>query len=303
MVQKFSISLTPDDSGYVGRKCPKCSEYFKVNLTTGSLPKGVICPYCCYHGNSSEFHTSEQLEYAKSVAIKQTLGPLFKELEQSFKGIETSSSCGFIQFKVKTSGTLFKIQHYQEKILQTDVTCDNCGLQFSIYGVFSSCPNCGRLNAKLIFEKSIEVLKRKLKLAQDKSIDKNLQDDLMEGSLIGGVSSFDAFGKALRRKHLTKFPVFPKGLFQNFLALCIGVQEGLGKPIQRFTDDSDFLLKMFQVRHIYIHNAGVIDDGFIRKCPDFSSKKGRKYDLEESELDSFLEKVKILGINLYNEVE
>jgi Zn finger protein HypA/HybF involved in hydrogenase expression len=45
------------------------------------------------------------------------------------------------------------IKHYQEKILETNIACDNCGLVFSIYGVFSNCPDCGRLNAKVIFEK------------------------------------------------------------------------------------------------------------------------------------------------------
>jgi Zn finger protein HypA/HybF involved in hydrogenase expression len=37
--------------------------------------------------------------------------------------------------------------------VETNIACDNCGLVFSIYGVFSNCPDCGRLNAKVIFEK------------------------------------------------------------------------------------------------------------------------------------------------------
>ena len=45
---------------------------------------------------------------------------------------------------------------------------------------------------------------------------------------------------------------------------------------------------MFQVRHIYEHNMGVIDDDFVRKVPDLGHLKGRKYLLVRDEIEKFL---------------
>jgi len=144
MNPKISISINPDNDGFLGRECLKCKEYFKVKPGTGLTIKYHICPYCNYKGNNNEFFTEEQIEYAKSVAIKKSIGPIFDNFHKSLKKLETSTRRGFIQIKVKTSGNLFKIKHYQESILETNVICDNCGLNLSIYGVFSNCPDCGK---------------------------------------------------------------------------------------------------------------------------------------------------------------
>jgi hypothetical protein len=53
-------------------------------------------------------------------------------------------------------------------------------------------------------------------------------------------------------------------------------------------EEADFLMKMFQVRHIFEHNMGVIDDGFVQKVPGNAHLKGRKYKLEREDADKFL---------------
>ena len=60
---------------------------------------------------------------------------------------------------------------------------------------------------------------------------------------------------------------------------------------------------MFQVRHIYEHNAGIIDDEFVRNPLTFNSQKGRKYPLNKLEIDSFLDKIQQLGNGIFDEVE
>jgi len=51
-----------------------------------------------------------------------------------------------------------------EKDLETNLTCDNCGLVFSVFGVFAQCPDCNMLNAFLIYEKSLEVTKKQFQI-------------------------------------------------------------------------------------------------------------------------------------------
>ncbi len=305
MNQRISVSISPDENGFIGRECPKCKDYFKVKSGTGLPIQQHTCPYCNYTGNNNEFFTEDQIEYAKSVAIKKAVGPILDSFHRSLKKLETSTRGRFIQIKVRTSGNVFNIKHYQEKILETNIICDSCGLNFSIYGVFSNCPDCGRLNAKVIFEKSIEVLKNKLKLSEDSTLEPSLKEDLLKDSLIGAISSFDSLGKILRVKHNTKFLSNPKNLFQNFLKLDESLNTYFGKNVKDYLSqpDSDFLFKMFQVRYIYEHNSGVIDDDFIRNLPQFTAQKGRKYKLNKNEIQQFLEKLSTLMQSIYSEVE
>jgi hypothetical protein len=304
-VYNFSVQFRLDDQGFLGRECPKCEMYFKVKPGTGLPIDYHICPYCNYKGSNNEFFTKEQIEYAKSIALKQTIEPLLDEFGNSLKKLETSTRGGFVQFKVSWDRNPIRIQYYQEKDLETDVTCDSCGLVFSIYGVFSNCPDCGRLNAKVIFEKSIESSRKKLGLSIQEGIANELKEELMKDALLSAISSFDSLGKVLRDKHPSKFPMSPKNLFQNIIELDRILKASFGKEIKDFLSfqGSEFLLRMFQVRHIYEHNAGVVDDDFIKKIPALISLKGRKYNLEKQEIDSFLETILELGRQIYSQVE
>jgi hypothetical protein len=50
---QFSISIKPDDDGYLGRECPveECLGYFKITPGTGVKgPAPCHCPYCGHSG-------------------------------------------------------------------------------------------------------------------------------------------------------------------------------------------------------------------------------------------------------------
>jgi len=301
--QTVNINIQPDENGFIGRECPKCKMYFKVKPGTGLKNNYHICPYCDYKGPNNEFFTKEQIEYAKSAAIKKVLDPIFDNFYKNLKKIETKTKGGFIQIKVTTSGNKLRIKKYQEKILETSVKCDNCGCVFSIYGVFSNCPDCGKLNVKAIFDASIEVSNSILKLSQQ-NVNK-LKEELMKTALLGAVSAFDAYGKEIRKKYSSKFPSKPKNLFQNFNELDRALKKSFGKCIKDYLSpgDADFLFKMFQVRHIYEHYSGVIDDDFVKKIPQFKTQKGRKYILDKKECELFLDKIQELANKIYSEVK
>lgn len=303
MNRQIEVRFPTDEHGLTGRECPSCRGYFKVKIGTGLPTSECICPYCGEKANHDHFFTQAQIEYAKSVAVREVLGPELRKLERTFKDLERSTRGGFIQIKVRTSGFDFPLKYYREKELETHVTCDNCGLEFAIYGVFANCPDCARLNALVIFNKSMEVAKKTLNLIN--SIDqkeKSLIDATLKGALSGGISSFDAFGKALRIKYPEKLPPKPKNLFQNIPALSEGIKKLLGISLSDLIgkNEYEFLLKYFQVRHIYEHNMGVVDDDFVRNIPSLRHLKGRKFLLEKDEIGKFLDLLKDLGNKLMN---
>lgn len=294
---QVSVKIPLDDDGMMGRECPECKKYFKLKPGTGLPTDHCHCPYCDYEGKSNTFWTPDQLEYAKSVGLNQVfrshIKPSLDRLTDSFKELERSSRNSLIKFTVKSSGHdhFFPIKYYREGELETKLECDSCGLVFSIYGVFARCPDCNELNAFLIFDKSIEVTERQFEIFTKPEIPTELKTQSLSSILSSCVSAFDGLGKELRKRKPTLYPDRPKNLFQNLHAL----NEHLNNLISDKHSNYPQLLKMFQVRHLYEHNMGVVDEDFIKKLPQYSSSLGRKFMLDERELKDFIDSVKELG--------
>lgn len=303
--QSIKVSIPTDENGLVGRECPSCEGYFKVKFGTGLSIPYHICPYCSHQADSNNFFTKAQNAYMKSVIEHEIVAPMLNTFNRSLKGLETRSRNSFLQIKVKVNHISFPINTYQEKELETDVTCDNCGLMFSIYGVFSNCPDCGKLNAKTIFTKSIDVNLGKLRLSDSSELSVEIRKELLKSALIDSVSVFDSLGKVLRIKHPDKFSKKPRNLFQNIDELDKSLSMNLQQNIENILNKNSYttLRKMFQVRHIYSHNAGVIDDEFINKLPEFARQKGKMYQLNRAALEEFLAEIKDLGLKIYDLVE
>jgi len=296
MDMRIEVGLPPDEHGFTGRECSHCKKYFKVKFGTGLHTPICNCPYCGFRGNHNEFDTEDQIEYAKSIALRKVMEemiePMLQELEHSFKELERATRSGFIQIKVDTqcSPIIVPLNRYQEKEVETYVKCDHCSLEFAVYGVFANCPDCNTLNASIVFRKSIEVAHKRISLLKSTEKDPELQNAIMEDALSSGVSSFDALGKALQQHYPKIFPETPKNLFQNIEALSKSMSKSVDKSVSDIIgrEDFGFLLKMFQVRHVYEDNMGVIDDDFIRKIPYLAHLRGRKYQLRQEEIEKFL---------------
>lgn len=294
---QVSVKIPLDDDGMMGRECLECRKYFKLKPGTGLPTDHCHCPYCDYEGESNTFWTPAQLEYAKSVGLNQVfrshIKPSLDRLTDSFKDLERSSRNSLIKFTVKSSGHdhFFPIKYYREEELETKLECDSCGLVFSIYGVFARCPDCNELNTFLIFDKSIEVTEKQFEIFTKPEIPTELRTQSLSSILSSCVSAFDGLGKELRKRKPTLYPDKPKNLFQNLYVL----NEHLNNLISDKHSNFPLLMKMFQVRHLYEHSMGVVDEDFIKKLPQYSNSIGRKFMLDETELKDFISSVKELG--------
>lgn len=292
-----SVNIPLGDDGMMGRECLECEQYFKLKPGTGLPTSYCHCPYCEYEGNSDTFWTPAQLEYAKSVAINQAfekyVKPTLDSIKKSFKELERDTRNSLIQFKVTTKNDNYSlpIKYYTEQELETKITCSNCELEFSIFGVFSRCPDCKELNAFLTFEKSLEVTSKQLEIFSKPEIPDEIRNQSLSFVLSSCISAFDGLGKELRKRNPSKYPTRPKNLFQNLYLL----NEKLGGYFEKEHPRFNFLIRLFQVRHIYEHNMGVIDEDFISKLPAYNTQKGRKYKLSTNELKDFIEGMRELG--------
>ena len=206
-------------------------------------------------------------------------------------------SGSLFQVKIKTtrSKPFFPIKYYDEAELETHLTCNNCQLDFAIYGVFSRCPDCKHLNAFAVFEKSLEVCKKQIDLFSQFQNDRDVELANLKFILSNAISSFDGLGKELRKKLVNQFPARPKNLFQNIDELEKVLAQNFNLDIQTKVSDYRFLRQMFQVRHIFEHNMGVVDVDFVTKVPDLNHLIDRKYPLSLSEVQKFLTLLTDLG--------
>jgi len=160
---QISVNIPTDGEGMLGRECLECKRYFKIKPGTGLPTSYCYCPYCEYEGDSNTFWTQDQIKYAESIALNKAINQLVKpsldKFTKSLKDLERSTRDSPIKITVKVTGGDFNFptKYYKEKELETKVICDNCGLEFSIYGVFSRCPDCKKLNAFIVYEKSLEL--------------------------------------------------------------------------------------------------------------------------------------------------
>lgn len=303
----ISIPIPADENAFTGRECPQpdCEGYFKIELGTGLKGEGLPChcPYCGHTARHDQFWTKEQIEYAKSVAMRQIMDAFHKDLKKLEFDHKPTGSFGIgISMKVK-EGPPRPIRYYREKNLETELICEGCTLRYSVYGVFAFCPDCGQHNSLQILDKNLELVLKMLDLAATAEAD--LASRLVENALEDCVSAFDGFGREICWLH-AKVSIDPEKVekvsFQNLEGAKqnMSVLFKLDLSVGLTADEWKVAVRSFQKRHLLSHKMGVIDDEYIRKSGDTQAVVGRKVSIDAGEVRALGQILGRLGRYLSN---
>jgi hypothetical protein len=293
---QISVPLTQDKDGYLGRECPvkTCLGYFKITPGTGLKgPAPCHCPYCGHSGEHNTFFTPEQIEYARSVAIRRITDAVHQDLKALEFEHKPQGAFG-IGFSMKvTSSAPHPIRYYREKQLETEVVCDKCALRFAIYGVFGWCPDCGAHNSLQILSKNLELAKKELSLAA--SVETDLAEYLIGDALENVVSAFDGFGREICSQKGSDIR------FQNMIAARRRVQETFAFDFadELSADAWITTCRIFQKRHLLAHKMGVIDDEYVQKANDSGAVVGCRVRVTQDEVSLAISLVETLGQRLF----
>lgn len=291
----ISVPMPTDESGMVGRSCPDatCNRYFKLKPGTGLPTDRCHCPYCGYMGDASDLLTEDQRQYAISYATRQIVDPMMRDFGRNLRRLNTQSRGGLVSIRFDLRYEPTPIHSYVEKELETRVTCDRCSLEFSVYGVFASCPDCQRLNGLTTLRISLETARKRVRMAGEQSLDDELRRRFPRDAVWDAVSAFDAYGKALRASFPTVLRKAAKSnLFQDLDALDAELQAAGIPGLPRLADGSvDGIRWLFQARHIYEHNAGVVDHRFVSKLPGYAHLQGRLLPLPHEDILSAIDQL------------
>ncbi|NQT18304.1 MAG: hypothetical protein HQ592_01270 [Planctomycetes bacterium] len=306
---QFSISLPPDEEGLIGRECPvaECEGYFKLQPGTGlegeNLP--CHCPYCGHKAGPDKFFTKAQVEYAKSVVMRQVTGALLKDLKSLEFNYRPRGAFG-IGISMKVRGQPTRIRQYREKKLETEVVCDRCTLRYTIYGVFGFCPDCAVHNSLQILNKNVELVQKLLAVAETQ--EPQVAQHLIENALEDCVSTFDGFGRETCRVFAPKALKPEKAAeirFQNIGAARDRVKEQFGLDFAATAAPADWtdVLRAFQKRHLLAHKMGVVDADYLSATGDSPSLLGRKVSISGGEVRELVVRLRTLGGELFRSLE
>lgn len=287
-----SVQISPDENGYLGRECPEksCEGYFKIKPGTGLTGQDLpcVCPYCGHKGPHDSFWTKAQIEYLHSVALRRISNAIHKDLKQLEFDHKPRGAFGIgLSLKVQ-SGAPVPIRHYVEKELETHVTCDQCTLEYAVYGVFAYCPDCGAHNSLQILQKNLDLAVKQLALA-DTVTECDLKEHLTGDALENCVSAFDGFAREACRIRAAKStdPSQCEGLsFQNLPRAAIRMQKLFGIDLASCVQPAEWRAAHigFMRRNLLAHRAGVVDQQYLDETGEPPVHLGRKLVVSAAEV-------------------
>lgn len=291
---EFTLKIQPDADGYTGRECPECEKYFKIKFGTG-LPGSpdCHCPYCNHIDPQKQFFTKDQVEYVKSVALNKISGDLLQSLKKAERRPDPRA---FISIGITVKGSPTPIIHYSEKELEERVTCSGCTLQYTIYGAFAFCPDCGVHNSLQIINANFDLVIKTLDLA--KTAPPDVMAKLIENALEDAVSSFDGFG----REHCAGQAF--KISFQSIEPAREKLQREAGVDIADGLNAAEwkFVCEQFQKRHLFAHKMGIIDTEFLARTGGPPALLGRKVPISDGDVRVLAQHLRLMASKLYSDI-
>jgi hypothetical protein len=307
----IKVSLPTDENGLTGRECPnsECLGTFKIRFGTGLKGENLPChcPYCGHTAAQDDFWTQEQLAYIRSIAVNEVSKALRALTQDWDRDLRRRTKNSFIKMSMEFKGGHHPIQYYQEKQLETNVTCDVCTLEYSIFGVFAFCPDCGTHNSLQILNKNLELVEKEIAFASTME-DAELAKRLIEDALENATSSFDGFGRAtaIAYSHTATDPDQAKEMsFQNIAGARKKVRVLFGFDLANSVDEDswEFIVRCFQKRHLLAHKMGVIDEEYVKRAYDPQAVVGRKIAIAPNEVIKSAALLKTIGKNFVDSLK
>lgn len=285
----FQVTV-PSDNGFIGRLCKAsdCGRYFKVSVD--SIRDEMFCPYCGTRFSRDELLTRDQRDYFTAAATEEAKKYVYDEIDKIFgKVARKHKSSKYLHFDHKPIHYRKRLVQPKYKELQVDseLKCFECGFPFQVFGIFGYCPGCRSENL-WIYDANFIIIKREISSSPDpQRALRHAYSDL--------VSTFEFFcqSKALMITSETeRFQILSNT--RKFFKKHLGsdIFEGLSD------DDSLTLRRVFQKRHLYEHNRGIINSKYIRMIPEDAKLLGAKAELSLDEIERAAEVLRHVLDNL-----
>lgn len=311
---EIPVEIISDEKGYLDRVCPheECEFVFKVHIVDWKnkvSDEKVYCPRCGHIAPSDQWWTQQQLENIKEIAMQWAMNHVQKTIQKSFRRMSRHSSKYFeIKYKPEKVVTFQNNPIGQQEEWELEILCDQCGTKTSVIGTAYFCPCCGYNAVNRVFNESMDRIKNQLNSLNemqellekmyDKDTATNMIQNMIETSLKDIISAYQKFAIENFSRGCTKkvrpndFQIVDKGsnLFKN--------NYGLGYDEWLTSEEINYMVLMFQRRHILEHNSGIVDDKYLQKSNDTTYRVGQRVVCRKNHVLKMLEIIKKLSDNI-----
>ena len=276
----LQVYIVSDKQGYFGAFCKGCRKYFR----TSDFSVVTTCPYCGVQNAFSEFFTLNQEKYIKSYIEK-------------VKDILTSGVSGIIDFdslieKMDRKSSFI----YSDEMQQTLFKCKHCSNRNDIIGIYGYCSNCGKKNNISVFGEQLKDEKQRLMRLGLNKPEQYAYEKEMQEVLKNSIGVFEAFSKDVRKEvlRLDLSEDYTKKIKKISFQRILEARETLIETLQfdifigLNSEEIQLLNKYFNIRHLFTHNNGIVDEDYLKKTADLDLREGQLVRLNSNDLENLI---------------
>jgi hypothetical protein len=313
--RSVSIPIEADTKGYIDKQCPAedCEFLFKINEEDGKnifRDVAVWCPMCRHEAPADQWYTIAQVKHSRDEALTVVKGEINQAMRTDARNFNRRQPRkGFLSMSMDVKGgtnRTYILPVRAAETMQLEIQCDNCSARFAVIGSAYFCPACGFNSVIRTFNDSLRKIKAK----------KN-GEDAVRASLIQAVGQDDAelTCRSLRETCLTDgvtaFQKYCEGLFEPYGTVPMNAFQriddgsdlwrntvGVGYDEWLLPREIDALKILYQKRHLFAHQEGIVDDRYVQRSGDTTYKPGQRIVVSRGDIEALLELLEKLGRGL-----
>jgi hypothetical protein len=177
--------------------------------------------------------------------------------------------------------------------------CVACDERVAVYGLAIYCPNCGAMAPAQQFAELLRVQQDRLAVldalpAEHKRAlsDSGVLTATYESTIKDGFSSLETYLKARFITDAPQVSFAGKGaIFQRLPEAADLYREHLGIDLPGLAgrEGWNHLRRVAAIRHVLVHNAGIVDAKFLDRLPDSPHQIGQRLSVKESDARRLLD--------------
>lgn len=272
---RVPVQFEADDDGYLDRACPaeECRAAFKVlwkDFEDLVREDAAHCVLCGHGAERQDFHTPDQVEYLKRVA----LGYVTRQLTESAR---------LARLNFRPNSRMAALPPAATEALLQRTTCSSCGCRYASLGSSYFCHSCGHHAAVETFDATMRTVRHTLEVAlhgdlgDDRDAAADTRGFMIEGAFERALHAYEAYAGQRYRDLAPDRRKPRKNAFQNLDASNDLWRPVLGRDYSDILTDAEYkdLNRLIQQRHLG-HIGGLVDQEYIDKTGDRTYRVGQR---------------------------